>query len=144
MAREQRSLSPNLRPESFQQQVSALIDNPVALLKVTELGAESANTRAITLQVVDRLGNPWAGRWLIYVQTSQASDLTDAPAACTAFSLPIGVGKVDHVANASFTCLTLEDGSAQIKIEDSSTIVRAVGGFVIGRVEILRRDVAFA
>jgi len=52
--------------EQFAQMVRTWFDTPIATCTMTA-GAEAANKRRITLQVVDRLKNPWPSRWLVWV-----------------------------------------------------------------------------
>lgn len=140
---DQRTLSPTLRPEIFQQQASALIDRAPWSLKVTGLGAETLNVRQVTMQVVDRLGAAWNGRFRVYIYTGTAAS-PDEPVACDVLTVTTGVGVVPIVAEGSFECLTDENGRVVFTIEDSATVVRTLGGCVLGRVETLRTDVAFA
>lgn len=97
---------------SFERMVRSNFDSPRAEVRISAGAEDGANTRRITLEVIDRLKAPWQGRWRVWVYLTAVQD--GAPNAVgNTVALVAGTTALQAVtANAVYHLLTGTDGKA--------------------------------
>ncbi len=99
-------------------------DDPTGVVTV-EAGAEVANVRELTLQVRDRLGKPWPGRWLVWFFLSPTEN-GDPSASGNSVAVTTGTIFQAVIADAAYQVLTDEDGKIVVELDVSGTGTRWV------------------
>lgn len=99
----------------FQRLVQQSFDEPTGVVTV-EAAAEAANVRRITLQVRDRIGAPWPGRWLV---TFFLSATQDGDPDATGNTVGVATGTIISaiIADAMYQVLTDATGKAEVDVE---------------------------
>lgn len=87
MAEEVRTLSHSSNQTDLLALVRSQFDTPIGLT-IASAGAEAANVRSITVQVVDRIFKPWNGLWLVELYLSTTA--TGAPGGTQTVSFTAG------------------------------------------------------
>lgn len=106
-----RSITQTRDVQAFAQQVRSHIDNARAELTVSAGDEDGSSVRAFTLQVVDRLKKPWAGRWRFWVYVAAASG-GDPSAAGNTVVWTTGAVLQAVTANALYHAVTDDQGRA--------------------------------
>lgn len=114
------------------QQVRTWFDTPIATCVVTAGAEDGSSKRRITVQVVDRLKRPWAGRWLVWIflSTTAAGD-PDGTGNTVAFVS--GSVQEEIVVNGEWSILSDADGQVVFDVTVSGTAARFVGSLVLGQ-----------
>ena len=121
---------------SFERMVRSHFDSPRAEVRISAGAEDGANTRRITLEVIDRLKAPWKGRWRVFVYLAGAID--GAPDATgNTVALVAGTTALQTVlANAVYHLLTGTNGQAQFDLTvPAGAQTRAVCADVDGQVK---------
>lgn len=109
--------------DHWAQEVAGLINRPLADARFTA-GAQATLTREITVQLVDRLGNPVRGRWRVLIWIA-ATENGDPSATGNTVSFTTGVA-VAHTANALYEVMTDASGKAVFDLTLSGAGTRHV------------------
>jgi hypothetical protein len=120
-------VNPSTPPPDAIRQLAAAIEQAQASVRVS-CGAEATNTRAVTMQVVDRRGRAWAKRWLVlfYIANGPAS----APGTSQTVTLTTGTVIKALTTDSVYLVRTDENGVAVINL----TVSGAASRYVIANV----------
>lgn len=134
MTPETRTLRAHTDPREAQRQLAIHFDSPEASVRGTA-GAEDTNVTRFTLQVVDRLGNPWArvggGRWLVFVYISP-TEHGDPSATGNTVAFVTGTVVQTIVAHSTYLVLTDADGLIELDVTVAGAAVRVAHAMVVG------------
>lgn len=97
-----------------------LWDEPLAGVTVTPAESTAAS-RLVTIQVVDRLGEPWKGLWLLTVYLSDTAG--GAPAVTGSPSTTVDLGETLYVDNYVRILVTDTAGKVRLSLDDAGTFV---------------------
>ncbi len=134
MNEQPRTLSTPTSGDDFERLVRHHFDRPVASVKV-EAGTEAADTRAFTLQVVDRRGKDWPGRWFVawFITPTEGgdADATDN----TVGALTAGTAWQTVTADAAYVSLSDANGLVAFDLTVVGAGTRYLYAAVVGRMD---------
>lgn len=128
-----RTLS-HITGKPFEDQVRGNFDRDIASLRVTA-GAESTNTRRITIQVIDRVNVPWKARFCVEVWL-QATAGGDPSATGNTVSWVAPIPYATFLPNGHWRVITDSDGQAQFDVEITGAATRYVGWCMGSEVQV--------
>jgi len=110
---------------------------PTARVKIesTAEGATAANTRMISVSVVDLQGQRWEGRWILVVYVTTAADADPDGTGNTVTFEPNTVNLEELVANSGYLVLTNPNGIAVFNIAIVGAATRVVAATVLGQIQ---------
>lgn len=127
MAEEVRTLPHSSNQTDLLALVRSQFDTPIALTTASA-GAEAADARSVTVQVVDRLFKPWKGLWLVELYLSTTA--TGAPGGTQTVSFTAGNVLETIRPNQHWRVCTNTLGVLSLDV----TIVGAASRYVLGAV----------
>lgn len=114
----------------FAARVASLIDNPIADVKITP-ETDTTSPRTVTIQVRDRHGDVWKGRWWVRVMVGDAEY---GSLGTHTVALVTGEQMLNLAPDRVVDILTTSDGSASFSIAASAG-TRYVTASIIGRAQ---------
>ena len=130
------------------ERVGGLIDNCPWQVAVS-FGTEAADARAVTLQVVDRDGHPWAGRFLLmfYLTTTSTGNplATGNTVAFTTGTVmshthdhggTVAAGAAPPLLNGAYQVFSDENGKVVFTLTIAGAATRYVRACVLGKADI--------
>lgn len=111
--------------------VAGFIDQPIADGAVS-VGAEAANVRRFTLEVVNRLDRPRPGRWLVLVWLAETA--YGAPGGTQTTSFNAGTVVEELAADQAWVVLTDADGAVELDVTVAGAATRHLHHLVLGPV----------
>lgn len=120
-----RVLSPNTTssPDEVRvalSRIAGFIDNPIADVSITPI-ASTTTPRKVTLQVRDRLNNPWKARWIVWVMVGPTQWSISASGAQTVV-LVTGHALVQVVTGALLRGVTNSSGILEFTIDTTGSV----------------------
>jgi len=131
MSRDTRTIAPTATPAMFQQQVASLFDRPRAEARITA-GAEAANVRRFTIQVVDRMGKEWGRRWLVQFWTTDTA--SGAPSGSHTLAFVAGTAIQTIAANQHYLAETDANGKIVVDLTVAGVSSRWVKACVVEQI----------
>lgn len=111
-------------------QLAGFIDNPIADVRISA-ETPTASPRTVTIQVRDRLNNPWPGRW--WVKVLVGTTAFDAGGTHTV-TWTSGAVVLVLSPDESYLCLTNSDGSLELTLAAAAG-TRHFTASVVGRAQ---------